>query len=124
MPRTLEDDYAGAGFGGSLPFGKSAAVIFIDVVMAYVDPASPLYLGPENALAEMARLHDVARAAEVPVIFTNIEYGPDGAEGGVCIRERGAVAEKHSAGTTGVKTQSSESRRFAQGAVLTCRSGS
>jgi len=92
MPRTLEDDYAGAGFGGSLPFGKSAAVIFIDVVMAYVDPASPLYLGPENALAEMARLHDVARAAEVPVIFTNIEYGPDGAEGGMFYRKVPALA--------------------------------
>jgi len=92
MPQTLEDDYAGAGFGGSLTFGKKAAVVFIDVVMAYVDPASPLYLGPDNALGPMARLHDAAHDAGSPVIFTNIEYGPDGAEGGMFYRKVPALA--------------------------------
>lgn len=87
MSDNLSDDYASAGFNGALPFGRSPALVIIDVVMAYIDPASPLYLGPDNALPQMARLADAARAKSVPVIFTNIAYGPDGLEGGLFYRK-------------------------------------
>lgn len=83
MPENIDTDYAAAGFNGSLPFGKSPALVIIDVVMAYIDPASHLYLGPDNALPQMARLADACRAKGVPVIFTNISYAPGGHEGGL-----------------------------------------
>ncbi|MCE7796472.1 isochorismatase family protein [Sphingobium sufflavum] len=87
MQDDIDSDYAAAGFNGSLPFGASPALVIIDVVMAYIDPASPLYLGPDNALPQMARLAQAARAKGVPVIFTNIRYAPGGREGGLFYRK-------------------------------------
>jgi maleamate amidohydrolase len=82
----LAANYAPA-FAGHLPFGKRPAVLIIDVVMAYLDPASPLYAGVEAALASCERLVGAARAAGVPVIFTNVSYAPGGADGGVFYRK-------------------------------------
>lgn len=87
MADAIDQDYAQAGFNGSLPFGKKAALLVIDVVMAYIEPTSPLYLGTDNALPQLARLTDAARSSDVPVIFTNIAYGPEGAEGGLFYRK-------------------------------------
>ncbi|WP_174284811.1 isochorismatase family protein [Sphingomonas bacterium] len=83
----LDHDYAAAGFNGTLPFGVSPALLIVDVVMAYIDPGSSLYLGPDNALAPLARLADASRAVGAPVIFTNISYAPGGAEGGMFYRK-------------------------------------
>jgi len=89
MARTEQDpgeNYKGA-FDGRLPFGKRPALLVIDVVVAYLDPASPLYAGVEDALASNERLVAAARTAGVPVIFTNVEYTPGGADGGVFFRK-------------------------------------
>lgn len=83
----LDGDYAAAGFGGSLQPGKRPALLIVDVVMAYLDPASPLYAGVEAELAANERLVAAARAGGVPVIFTNIEYQPDGFDGGMFYRK-------------------------------------
>lgn len=82
----LSANYAGA-FDGHLPFGRHPALLIIDMVRAYLDPASPLYAGIETALASNRRLAAAARAAGVPVIFTNVEYQPGGADGGVFYRK-------------------------------------
>lgn len=82
----LAANYAPA-FSGRLPFGRRPALLIIDVVMAYLDPASPLYAGVEAALASCERLAAAARAAGVPVIFTNVSYAPGGADGGVFYRK-------------------------------------
>lgn len=87
MTTDLNDDYAGAGFGGTLAFGKSPALLIVDVVMAYLDPASPLYAGVEDALASNERLAAAARATGVPVIFTNVVYEPGGIDGGMFFRK-------------------------------------
>ncbi len=78
--------YTGA-FDGSLPFGKRPALIVIDMVEAYLQPGSPLYAGIEDAVASAARLAAVARQCGTPVIFTNVEYQPGGADGGVFFRK-------------------------------------
>src|SRR3546814_15103875 len=91
MPDDIDSDYAAAGFNGSLPFGRSPAVIVIDVVMAYIDPASPLYLGPDNALPELVRLTNAARQAGAPVFFTHISRSEErrvGQEGVSTCRSR------------------------------------
>jgi maleamate amidohydrolase len=79
-------NYTGA-FDGSLRFGKRPALIVIDMVEAYLQPGSPLYAGIEAAVDSAARLAAAARAAGVPVIFTNVEYQPGGADGGVFFRK-------------------------------------
>jgi maleamate amidohydrolase len=83
----LGADYEHAGFNGRLPFGKSAALIIIDVCMAYLDKASPLYAGVEDALASNVRLIEAARAANVPVIFTQVVYQAGGLDGGMFYRK-------------------------------------
>ena len=79
----LTDDYSAAGFGGSLDFGLKPAVILIDVARAYIEPDAPLYVGSEEAFQSMRKLAEMARAANVPVIWTRVEYRPGGADGGL-----------------------------------------
>ncbi|MBX9663896.1 N-carbamoylsarcosine amidohydrolase [Novosphingobium sp.] len=79
-------NYTGA-FDGSLPFGKRPAIIVIDMVEAYLQPGSPLYAGIEAAVESAARLVAVARQCGAPVFFTNVEYQPGGADGGVFFRK-------------------------------------
>ena len=89
MP-TDEDDFASnyrGAFDGHLPFGQRPALLIIDVVMAYLDPASPLYARVEAELTSCERLVAAARAGGIPVIFTNVEYASGGADGGVFFRK-------------------------------------
>ena len=82
----LGENYKGA-FDGHLPFGQKPALLIVDFVVAYLDPASPLYAGVEAALASNERLLAAARKAGIPVLFTNVEYSPGGADGGIFYRK-------------------------------------
>ena len=85
MPQEDDDlaaNYVGA-FDGRLSFGKRPALLIVDFVMAYLDKSSPLYAHFEDALESNIRLLAAARAARIPVIFTNVVYEKDGADGGL-----------------------------------------
>lgn len=82
----LDVNYAGA-FDGNLQPGKRPALLIVDVVRAYLDPESPLYAAAEEALASNVRLLSAARAAGIPVIFTNVEYQAGGLDGGLFYRK-------------------------------------
>ncbi|HYC01933.1 MAG TPA: isochorismatase family protein [Azospirillaceae bacterium] len=88
----LGRDYAKAGFGNRLGFGRRPALIVVDFVHAYLDPASPLYAGVEEARAAAARLLSACREARVPVIHTNVAFTPGGADGGVFFRKVKALS--------------------------------
>ena len=92
LNKTVENDYAAAGFRGRLGWGERPALVVVDVCMAYLDPSSPLYAGVEDAVASCARLVDAARAGGTPVIFTRVEYEPGGADGGLFYRKVPALA--------------------------------
>ena len=79
-------NYAGA-FDGHLPFGRRPALIVVDMVDAYLVPGSPLYAGIEAAFESAIRLVAAVRARGLPVLFTNVEYAPGGADGGVFFRK-------------------------------------
>lgn len=87
MADDLDEDYAKAGFDGRLTIGDKPALLIVDVCMAYLDPASPLYAGVESALAAMIRLAQAARSVGVPIIFTRVAYGPGGVDGGLFFRK-------------------------------------
>lgn len=70
MAKSQDEDYASAGFAGSLGFGRKPAVIVIDMVMAYFDRSSPMYAGVEAVLESNRRLLRVADRKRIPVIFT------------------------------------------------------
>jgi len=95
MTRQVDDlgsDYAAAGFGGSLGWGRSPAVVVVDVCQAYLDPASSLYAGVEAARDAVASLVGAAREAGVPVVWTRVQYEPGGADGGVFYRKVASLA--------------------------------
>ena len=52
------------------------AVLAIDLMRAYFDPASPLCLPSRDCLASAARVLAAARATGVPVIHTRVEFAP------------------------------------------------
>lgn len=81
------DNYAGV-YEGRLQPGSRPALLIVDVVAAYLTEGSPLFMDTAaDALASNARLAATARAAGVPVVFTNVQYKPDGSDGGVFWRK-------------------------------------
>jgi maleamate amidohydrolase len=89
----LDADYEAGGFGGHLSFGTSPALLIVDVVIAYLEPGSPLYdLAFAVALASNERLVAAARSAGVPVIFTNVVYRAGGRDGGLFYKKVPALA--------------------------------
>ena len=87
----LDQDYAAAGFGNRLGFGEKPALIIVDFVMAYLEPDAPLYAGVEAELAVNETLLTAARKAGIPVIFTNVEYTANGADGGLFYKKVAAL---------------------------------
>jgi len=86
MDDELTENYRGA-FDGSLGFGKAPALILVDFVEAYFNKDSPLYAGVDDALSSALRIRDTARAAGIPVIYSNVVYQEGGADGGVFYRK-------------------------------------
>ena len=80
-------------FSGTLAPGAHPALLVVDMVMAYLDPASSLFLDGEAAVAATARLAAAARAAAAPVIFTRVVYAPGGVDGGLFYRKVPALAQ-------------------------------
>ena len=87
----LDEDYEKAGFNKSLGFGARPVLLVIDFVMAYLDEDSPLYAGVEAELRANETLVAAAREAGVPVVWTNVEYEPGGADGGHFYRKIAAL---------------------------------
>ena len=74
-------------YDSRLGFGQRPALILVDFVQAYFDHDCALYAGVEDALAAALRVREVARAAGIPVIYTNVVYQEDGADGGVFFKK-------------------------------------
>ena len=84
---SASDNYAGV-YEGRLQPGTRPALLIVDVVMAYLTEGSALFMDTAaTARDSNARLAVAARAAGVPVVFTNVRYKPDGSDGGVFYRK-------------------------------------
>lgn len=97
----LEQDYHEAGFGNRLGFGEAPALLVVDFIKAYMEPDSPLYAGVEDELKTAQRVLAAARKAEIPVIFTCVEYTPGGADGGLFYKKVGALKHLDRGGRLG-----------------------
>lgn len=88
-----EVNHAGA-FAGRLSPGQKPALIVIDIVNAYLEPAAPLFLGPsgERALESAKRLCGAARRLGAPVVLTSVEYDQNGVNGGLFFKKVPALA--------------------------------
>lgn len=88
----LIQEYRQAGFNRRLGIGDRPAVLIVDLCRAYFDEESPLCLPDRGALAGCQALVAAARTANVPVIWTRVEYEPGGANGGVFYRKVAALS--------------------------------
>lgn len=81
------DVYAEQGFGASSGFGVAPALLIVDFVNGFNDPA--LFGGgniPE-AIGNTKRLLAAAREKRIPVCFTRMVYAQDGSNAGVfCLK--------------------------------------
>jgi maleamate amidohydrolase len=69
-------------YDNKIGYGQKPALILVDFVEAYFDPACDLYADVEENLQSALRVRDVARKAGIPVIYTNVVYHPSGVNGG------------------------------------------
>ncbi len=81
MTADPETNYRGV-YENRLGFGERPALILVDFVQAYFDPACELYAGVDATLASAIRVRDAARAAGIPVIYTNVVYQKHALNGG------------------------------------------
>jgi maleamate amidohydrolase len=83
----------GSAFSGRVGWGATPAVLVIDLVRAYSDPAGPFGLpdsGP--AVAATQTLVDAARAGGHLVVWTAVRYAPGLQDGGLFVRKVPALA--------------------------------
>lgn len=94
MSDALDKNYAKAGYHAKQSWGNRPALVLIDFANAYYDPDSPLYgaEGCQIALDNAIKLAPAARAAGVPVIFTEVKYQPGGGDGGAFYAKVPALA--------------------------------
>jgi maleamate amidohydrolase len=74
-------------YDNRLGFGDSPALILVDFVQAYFDESCPLYAGVEDALESALRIRELAWAAGIPVIYSNVVYDEEGRDGGVFFKK-------------------------------------
>jgi nicotinamidase-related amidase len=86
------------GFGGVLRPGTRPAVLVIDLMRAYFDPASPLCLPSTGCLPPAGRVIAAARAHRIPVLHTRVAYGPGGADGGLFVQKVPALRQLYAGG--------------------------
>jgi maleamate amidohydrolase len=61
-------------FGQAAGAGERPAVVVVDLLRGFTDPACPLGAEMDTVVAATRTLLDAARAAAVPVIFTTVVY--------------------------------------------------
>lgn len=94
MADTLDNNYAKANYHAKQTWGSRPALLLIDFANAYYDPSAPLFGGEgcQSALDNAIRLAPAARAAGVPVIYTEVKYKPGGGDGGAFYAKVPALA--------------------------------
>ena len=112
MSESLDTNYARAGYHSEQTWGARSALILIDFAQAYFDVTQPLFGGEgcQTALDNAIKLAPAARAAGVPVIFTEVLYRPGGSDGGAFFHKAGAALSCFEAGR--------DSQRLANGLTI------
>src|SRR5882724_5375570 len=72
MENDILENYKRA-YGVRLGFGRRPALLLVDFVKGYFDPACELYADVEHTLASALRIRAAAREARIPIIFTRMD---------------------------------------------------
>lgn len=76
------------GFHGRAGMGEKPALIVVDVNRGFTDPASPLVCDLDECVAEIVRLLEAFRRAELPVVFTTVCYDDFGKQAAAVFLEK------------------------------------
>ncbi len=79
--------YAKAGLGRPLTLGTRPAVLVVDLIYGFTDPACVLGAELGEVVAATRRILDTARELGQFVIFTTIRYGPDLSDCGLWLQK-------------------------------------
>jgi maleamate amidohydrolase len=63
-----------AGFHGRAGFGRSPALVVVDVSCGFTDPESPLACDLDDVVEAIVRLLGESRRAGIPVVYTTVSY--------------------------------------------------
>lgn len=74
-------------YDNQIGFGKRPALILVDFVQAYFEPACELFADVQKELESALRILEVARNAAIPVIYTQVVYHSSGINGGVFFKK-------------------------------------
>ncbi len=88
-----EEFYAACGFGTRIGFGRSPALLVIDMTLAFCDPSYKVGSDLTPTIEAIASLLEVSRAAGIPVYYTTIAYRADGSDGGVFVEKIPSLRE-------------------------------
>jgi maleamate amidohydrolase len=69
-----EDFFRARGFGVKIGFGERPALIVIDMLKGFTDPAMPLGANLDREIEAQQPLLDVAHQRGIPVIFSTVIY--------------------------------------------------
>jgi maleamate amidohydrolase len=75
------------GFGDSSGFGARPAIIVVDFINGFTDPASALGSELTSQLEATKTLLDHARTKGIPIVFTTVIYEPHYRDGGYFIKK-------------------------------------
>lgn len=75
------------GFGRSVGFGASPAVVVVDLIKAFTDPRFQTAVDDPAMMGATRDLLDAARAARLPTVLVGSAYAPDKRDAGVWERK-------------------------------------
>jgi nicotinamidase-related amidase len=84
--------YQDKGFAERAGFGNRPALLIVDFINGFTDPASPLGGDFSTEVAVTAKLLAAFRAASLPIAYTTIEYDADFRDAGVFIKKVPSLA--------------------------------
>jgi maleamate amidohydrolase len=79
--------YDRRGFKHRVGFGRRPAVIVVDLMRGFTDPACPLGSDLDGVVRATRRILAIARQRRVPILFTAIEYAEGLADAGLWPRK-------------------------------------
>lgn len=90
---TDEEFFRQRGFGQIMGFGMRPALIVVDIIRGFTDPAMPLGANLDAEIDVTNRLIDASRTAGAPIFFTTTSYDDAGLkDGGVWVlKQKGAA---------------------------------
>jgi len=89
----VREYYADHEFGGSVGFGDRPALLVIDLINAFTDPATNLGSEVSAVLDATSRLLDAFRAHDLPRYFTTVAYEDSFGDAGVFVEKVPALRE-------------------------------